>query len=388
MTEINQRAKKLPKESLLAEIKEANEQKREILAERDKKYGADRPRIGSYMENLSLPGLFGFDMNDYLGDPELSVEIDLRHKLYWLDNSHDDHLADLNLNSGTMYFDMTLFGLKINYTYDGVPCFEAHPLEKNPDISILEAFDFEKTGEMPLVHRRFQKMKEISREKYNGELGVHFPPSFRGPLDVAVQMRGYENFVEDCMESPNSVHELFSYIIAQRLRYNQIRAAFFGAEMPKETMIADDWVNIPFITPSMFDEFLVPAYKKIQENEGIATGWHTCGVFLPIFNSLLDVLHGMRNLDLGGYNMPDCLAMHDLAPKDMHFGLSFINAFTVLGSPKEHRETFEKFGKMVRDGRRISLTASAIEPILGTMDESAVSMNRFIDSAREYFAGI
>ncbi|MCL1792443.1 MAG: uroporphyrinogen decarboxylase family protein [Oscillospiraceae bacterium] len=388
MEKINTRAKNLPKGLLVDEIKKANGQKREVLLRRDEKYGANRPKIGSYLENIALPGLFGFDMNDYLCDPELSIEIDLRHKLYWIDNAHDDHLADLNLNSGTMYFDMTLFGLKIKYTYDGVPYFEPHLLERKPDISLLSPFDFEKTGEMPLVHNRFQKMKEISKESYGGEIGVHLPASYRGPLDVAVQLRGYENFIADCAETPDFVHELFSRIIAWRLRYNQERAAFLGADMPKQTMIADDWVNIPFITPSMFDEFMVPAYKKIQDNEGPAANWHTCGIFLPILESLMNALPEMKNLDLGGYNMPDCLEIHKLAPADMHFSLSFVNAFTVLGTPEEHRKVFGKFGKMMADGRRFSLTTSAIEPILGNTDETVIKMNRFIDSAREYFASI
>ena len=90
-------------------------------------------------------------MNDYYYDAAFSMEIDLRYKLYWLDNSHDDSIPDLSVNAGTMYFDMTLMGMEINYSSNGVPNYMPHRLSDRLDMSCISPFDFEKTGEMPMV---------------------------------------------------------------------------------------------------------------------------------------------------------------------------------------------------------------------------------------------
>jgi uroporphyrinogen-III decarboxylase len=385
MDRINKRALTIKREFLLEEIKKANDEKLEILSARDKKYGSSRPLFGSYMENIALPELFGFDMIDYYKNPEFSMEIDLRHKLFWLDNSHDDKLAELSVGAGTMYFDITLFGMNIEYTKEGVPRFSNHILQNKPDLSLLKPFDFEETGEMPMVINRYKKLINIE-ESEGGEIKVDFPFFHRGPLDIAIALRGYENFITDCVDYPENVHNLLSYIVEERKRYNDLSIKYQNREgNPPANFVADDWVNVPFITPDLFDQFVVPAYMKIQENEGLVKGFHTCGMFTPVLKSLLSTFNRIETLDISGWN--DFLEVHRLVSGDKILGLNFKNTFVILGTPEEHKAMYKTISTIIKDGRKITLMAQAIEKMTGTIFDSITAMNNFIDSAREYFSG-
>ena len=383
MNEMNRRAMYIPRERLLDEIKEANFRKQEILDWRDQEFGVDRPRIGSYMENIALPDLYGFDANDYYRNAQLAMDIDLRNKLFWLDNSHDDGLASLEVSAGSMYYDMTLFGLHINYQKDGVPVFDRHILADNPDFTQLQPFDFYKTGEMPIVHKRYQELKHISEDLYNNEIQVSFPHFHRGPLDIYMQLREYDGFVEDCAENPDYVHHLIDYIVSERHRFNQLASEFRGEEQDKTTFIADDWVNVPFISPTLFDEFAAPAYRKIQKNEGSVTGFHTCGILVPVAKNLLEIFTEMEAFDVSGWN--DVTELDALVKTDITFQIAYINTFVLMSGPDEHRIKLLE-AKEVAKHRKISLNSQAIVKIFNTIDESLFAMNRFIDLARDIMA--
>lgn len=379
MEKINRRAMDIPRENLSEEIEKSNRLKTELLQQRDKDFGEGRPRIGGYMENIALPGLYGFDMNDFYKNSGLAMDVELRNKLFWSDNSADDGLASLWVGAGSMYYDMTLFGLHINYQTDGVPIFESHALENNPDISQLRPFDFYSTGEMPVVHKRYDELNRISKELYGKKIGVGFPHFHRGPLDIAIQLRGYENFVGDCSENPGYVRELMDYIIAERKRFNELASAFRGEPLPATTFIADDWLHIPFISPKIFDEFVIPAYLKIQENEGTVTGFHTCGVITPIVKKILGTFGGMRGLDISGWN--DLSELDAIVEKDIFFHIAFINSFVIMSPPEDHEKKFAEI-KKVMGNRGLSLNIGAIVKILGSIDDSIFAMNRFIGLAR------
>ena len=383
MDTIDRRALWVQREDLVKEIQEANLKKSEELARRDAVFGADRPMIGSYLENIALPGLFGFDMNEYFRNPAFAFETDLRHKLFWLDNSHDDTLATLETNVGSMYFDMTLFGLEIQYQANGVPEFSRHPLTDNFDLGLLRPFDFFETGEMPMIHSRYLEMSRLSEEWYDGQVKVLFPMFNRGPLDIVVQLRDYSRFIEDCFEKPDKVHQLFAYIVRERHRYNgEVLSTFRNAE-ECPGFVADDWVNIPFISPDIFNTFVVPAYQAIQDNEGVVRNFHTCGVFTPVVKRLMSVFPGIESLDVSGWN--DFVEVDCLVDRNVSLLLNFINTF-VLCSPKADHEAKLREILQIRRGRKIALNVQSIVKLFDNIDESIIRMNQFIDLARRRLA--
>jgi len=379
MKNLNRNAMSVPKERLVDELLERIDKKNQILEKRNIEYGAERVRIHSYAENIALPGLFGFDMNDYLANPELALDIDLRAKIFWLDNSSGDDNASLDVSVGTMYYDMTLFGIEIKYQTDGVPLYQPHELMKNPDISLLKPFDFYNTGEMPSIHKRYEAYKDLSRSMYGDKLRVHFPYFSRGPLDIYINLRGYENFVDDISDNPQFVHDLFAYIIEERYRYNKETANFKNENLP-DMGIADDWVGIPFVSPRMFEEFIIPAYLKIQNNEGPIRYFHTCGAFEPLVPMLLETFPAFTGLDVSGWNNMNLL--DKIVDPKIGFGLSMINTFVLFGSEEEHRQKIKQVAKIAKR-RHVSLGAQAIVKAHDTFDESMYHANKFIELARE-----
>jgi len=283
-----------------------------------------------------------------------------------------------------MYYDMTLFGLRINYQPNGVPIFDRHALADDRDLSQLKPFDFYVTGEMPMVHNRYNELTRISKELYGGEVKVNFPWFHRGPLDIAIQLREYDNFVADCAEEPGYVHELLGYIVSERARFNTLAAPLHAppAGAPT-TYIADDWINVPFVSPAMFDEFIAPAYRKIQENEGMVTGFHTCGVYTPLVQRMLELFPGIKTLDDLGWN--DLSELDRLVDKSIGLTVANKNSFILCATADEHRQRLGETKKAGR-GRRLTVCSSAIVRLHDTIDESIYVMNGFIDLAREVMA--
>ena len=379
MKNLNRNAMSVPKERLVDELLERIDKKNQILEKRNIEYGAERVRIYSYPENISLPGLFGFDMNDYLANPELALDIELRAKIFWLDNSHGDDNASLDVSVGTMYYDMTLFGIKIKYQSDGVPIYQPHELMEKADMSLLKPFDFFTAGEMPAIHKRYEAFKDISRSIYGDRLKINFPYFGRGPLDIYIQLRGYDNFVDDISDNPQFVHELLAYIVEERYRYNKETAAFKNENLPNMG-IADDWVNIPFVSPAIFEKFIIPAYLKIQENEGPVCYFHTCGAFEPLVPMLLKTFPAFTGLEISGWNDWDLL--DNIVNPAISFWLGMINTFVLFATEEEQRKKIEQVARISKH-RLVNICAQAIVKAHDTFDESIYRMNKFIDLARE-----
>ena len=383
---LNRTAMQLPKERLVEALKEAIEQKKEILQEREKEYGANRVGIVSYGENLYMPGTFGFEMKDFYTDPHLAVEMSLRSKLFWLQNSKDDCLPSLDIGPcNSMYYDMTLFGQELTYTPDGVPNFQPHPLQEKADLSLIRPFDFYRTGEMPMVLSQYEQMKKIVKEEYDDCLTCNFPGFSRGPLDLLVQLRGYENFVMDTIENPSFIQEALLYFVEERARFRKESAAYLGEGVPMERIwIADDWVNIPFISPDFFEEYVVPAYLRIQELEGPVVDFHTCGRMEPLCKTLSGIFPSIRNWDISGWN--NLTVVDEALPRKNGFNVNFINSFVLTASAEEQKKKLLEV-KKVSEHRILCVTAQSIVKLLPTLDETFEKMNDFIDLARNTLAG-
>jgi hypothetical protein len=377
---------RIPAARLVEALEERIARKADVLAERDRRCGADRVRVFSYMENIGWPPLFGYDMNRFYGEPEVMLEYELRQRSFWLDNSEGDDQAGLGFTPTTGYYwDTTLLGQRIRTSPEGVPTFLPHPLAEAPDLDLLPQWDFQRSGDMPILLRQYHELRRLSAERCGGRLSVGFPQFHRGPLDILVQMRGYERFAFDLGERPEFVRKGLARMVAERARWNRERAAFLGEEWrPRETFIADDWVNPPFISPAVFREFVLPAYLAIQENEGRVTGFHTCGPLSGLVTDLLGALPGIGTLDVSGWN--DVLALDREVEPRIGFACQVRNTVVLAGTEQEHRRVLAAVAQVARH-RRVSLGVQAIVRLHATYEEDLARMNRFIGLARELLAG-
>lgn len=376
----------IPADRLLAAYHERVQRKADVLAERDARLGANRTKITSYMENIGWPDLFGYDMNDYFADPELAMELTLRQNIFWLDNvDQDNNLDHLSIDPGRSYWDITLLGAQIRYTRQGVPLFEPHPIADCADLALIAPFFFHTTGAMPGILRKYHEMKRLSETRYSGQVDVSFPHFERGPLDIVVQLRGYENTIRDMAENASFVHAFMDLGVQARLRFERERLEYLVTERPRAKVgLADDWVNVPFISPRMYREYVAPAYAAIQQREAKVEHFHTCGGYGGLAAELLDTLPDLQGIDI----VPQCndlVRLDQELPTNVAFHLNLLSVFTLTAELEEQRRFLEMVGRIGRR-RTVTLCPGAIVRVHETYDEDIARLNAFIALARAAFA--
>ena len=278
------------------------------------KKNSPSPAVGALPENIFWAQLFDYHMQEFYDNPCLNLEMQLRQKLFQLKNLDDDGFIDGSIYTGVgQYLPFTLLGLKVYHQKEGVAIVQTdHPLMRNPDLDLLPShIDFYQSGDMPHVHSLYQKLKELVRDRTR----VIFPIWNTGPLDLAIQFRGYENFMLDTYDRPQFVHSLMDYLTDRRIEwwkqyldfveekeiYPGLIVAtmylnFLGEEEWKKAKgaeLAEDWAYIPFITPEIFQEFALPYYVKLAQFHKNIAYFHSCGNLVPLQKYLLQ-LPGMK----------------------------------------------------------------------------------------------
>jgi len=368
-------------EQLIGELERRRERKLRAQDARDARHGADRVHVTSYMENIGWPELFSYEMRRMHDEPEFAAAQRLRELIFWADNVDDDTIPEATIQADVgMYWDITLFGMKIRHTPIGVPEFEPHTLQRGLDIRALGRFDFRQTGDMPRIIRKYARLKELAASFYGGKLAVTFPCFHRGPLDIFVQLRGYEGFIDDVAERPDELRAALAFLVDERLRFARERQRFIGEPtLPATTFVADDWVNVPFISPSLFRDFVLPLYHSIRANEGPAYGFHTCGNFESVALDLVSVFPEIEMLEVSPWN--DVRALDLLLPPRVGFIASVLNTVSLGGSEDEQRRKVEPMRDASRR-RKISVVAQAIQKLPATYEETLDRLNRFLGLAR------
>ncbi len=378
---VNTAAMSIAKPQLIGELQRRRERKEKEQAERDARFGAGRVRISSYMENIGWPELFGYEMRQVHDDPDFAAAQRLRELIFWADNVDDDTVPSATIQADVgMYWDITLFGMRIHHTPIGVPEFEPHPLRERLDLSLLGRFDFSTTGDMPRILRKYARLREIAESDFAGKLAVTFPCFHRGPLDIYVQLRGYEAFADDTACRPDELRAALEHLVDERMRFARERPRFLGeATLPATTYVADDWVNIPFISPAMFRDFVVPLYRRIRAEEGPPSGFHTCGNMEPVVRDLVAVFPEIEMLEVSPWN--DVAALDALLPPRIGIVASIVNTVTLGGAEEEQTSKLIPIRDAARR-RKVLLMAQAIERIPATYEETFGRLNGFLCLAR------
>ena len=77
---------------------------------------------------------------------------------------------------------------------------------------------------MPLAHRIYEGLKEVCEPHFK----VIFPEWIRGPLGVALFLRGYTDLLLDMTGNLELIHGLMKKVTDERKRYFRMRASFIG----------------------------------------------------------------------------------------------------------------------------------------------------------------
>jgi len=340
------------------------------------KKDAPAPHLNSYLENLGWVQYFHYDMNDFFDDSAFNCEMQIKQKLCQFERFDDDTVLSNWISASTgMYFEYTLFGMEVRHQPDGVPQIQRdHPLTKSPDLSLLKRHDFYTTGDMPHVFRLYDELRAISKDR----LGVGFPTWGRGPLDLAIQLRGYEQFMNDTRERPQFVHDLMQYIIEERMRWWDAYCEHFDTEN-RGAGIGDDWLFVPFTSPAVFRDFVFPYYVELEKYHGHIGGIHSCGDKVPFFDLFAELK------TMGGYEVnhwTDLESAVDNSAPDKHLGIALLNADVLLVTKQDMEAELRRI-KALCEGRSYSVSATAIEKIHDDYEYDIRQVQTWIETAKE-----
>jgi hypothetical protein len=383
---MNTSAMTLPVEDLVGELETRAARCAALRAAREAAAGARAVRISSYMENIGWPELFGYEMHRVHDEPAFAASQRLRELIFWCDNVEDDTVPEATMQADVgWYWDITLFGMRIHHTAIGVPEFEPHPFSRGFDPSTLGHFDFFTTGDMPRLIRMYESLREISVKEHGGRLAVSFPTFNRGPLDIYIQLRGFEGFVDDCAERPEELRAVLNFLVDERLRFAEERRRYLGEKsLPSTSFVADDWVNIPFLSPTIFRDFVLPLYRRLRAEEAPVTNFHTCGNMEPVARELLEAFPDITLLDVSPWN--SVAALDAILPPRVGFLACILNTVTLGGSEEEQRSKLAPI-RDARARRKMQVMLQAIVRLPGTYEETFRRLNACIALARAVVAG-
>jgi len=339
-----------------------------------------RPRVGIGTHDYTVHAfLFGIDFDRYFSDPQYYVTETLKMKLWRHEAIHDDYLTTADLSASLGYYpEYTYMGMTASVDAQGVAILQNnHPLTRDPDLRYLAPVDFYTSGWMPRVLRWYDDISEL----VGGQIPVGFGMAWwRGPLDLAIQLRGYEALMEDISERPVFVHDLLRFITEQRCRWYERYYRHFELE-PSPGPIGDDWLNVPFISPDFFVEFVLPCYLEIERFHGGIAWVHSCGNQGPLQPHMLK-LDSLQSFEISPWT-----DMHETlrnVPPDKRLGFDLHPTEVLLDPPETAREKLQAI-KHACAGRQYSVQGGGA--LISTPKDYLRRLLRWLEIAYEIFCG-
>ena len=171
--------------------------------------------------------------------------------------------VDAPINFWDVYnIEAEALGQKVDYDPEGIPDADrTRPLISKPsDLDRISPPDPYKSARMPWVlqvNKAFLKMTGKLERAY-----------FTAPFSLAVNVRGYENLVDDMFERPDFVHRLFKFLCDDVLcPYIEVMRSDIG--IPDLFMDGRDaWASPPMISLDMMDEYVVAYTGRLRKNLG------------------------------------------------------------------------------------------------------------------------
>jgi len=338
-----------------------------------------RPYIGVGLHDSTVHAyLFGSDYDRYVRDIDYFAEQTLRIKLWRHAHISDDNLTAAELTSSLGYYpEYTFLGMWVTVDAQGVGQLQTdHPLTREPDLRLLAPVDFDNSGWMPRILRWHDALVALVDNRISANFGMTW---WRGPLDLAIQLRGYEALMEDISERPTFIHDLLRFITEQRCRWYEGYYRHFGLE-PSPGPIGDDWLNVPFISPDFFAEFVLPCYQEIERFHGGIAWVHSCGNQGPLQPHLLK-LGSLQSFEISPWT--DIHETLRNVPPDKRLGFDLHPTKVLLDPPEVARDKLQAI-KQACAGRQYSVQGGGA--LISTPKDYLARLLRWLDVAYEVFA--
>jgi len=194
-----------------------------------------------------------------------------------------------------------------------------------------------------------------------------------GPVTFCRTLRG-DDFFLDLYESPEHAHKLLDFAADYHIEFQSQLLRYCGGEVGELMHIADDFAGM--ISPAMWDEFVIPYWKRIFEKRGVQLGYKIRMLHSELMNPEQQMI-AVRNMPI---NAIECGEDPNVTVDDMNAtGLDYwwhIKAMQMYnGTPEEIRDSFRDAAEKGATTIITGLTLQGIPP---------ANVHAFLDVAREY----
>jgi len=161
-------------------------------------------------------------------------------------------------------------------------------------------------------------------------------PGPNAPFMIALNMRGFNNFLTDHYRNPEKVRYLLAHITDYFVKNMKMWVKYGGD--PDGFIIFDDLgtQNQPFMSPKMFNKFYEPVYRTLFETAhdlGCDFHLHSCGKIDKILPYLID--WGLDAIEFDSPRMTGYADLKQFRGKLMMWGCVNIQSIYTRGTPEE-----------------------------------------------------
>ncbi len=208
---------------------------------------------------------------------------------------------------------------------------------------------------MPRILRWYADLRRITA----GRMRVNWAMNWwRGCLDLAVELRGFDQFIDDTRQRPGFVNDLMKFLVEQRCRWWEGYYQHF--DLPKKpTDIGDDWINVPFISPRIFARFVLPRYLELEAFHGGINSIHSCGNQTPVQRYLLE-LKSLDSFEVSPWTNLEQTIQN--LPPTKHLMVGMHPNDVMAASPQEMQAKLEKIASTLTDWS-FDIGTSGLTPI-------------------------
>jgi hypothetical protein len=327
--------------------------------------------------------MFGWNITRLFSDPAYYVECILRRKLWrWEQFPDDEEAISMDLDAWLSYYpEYSFLGMDVTFDALGIPIINSDtPLKTDPDVRHLKPVDFHTTGWMPRIFRWYDDLREIAGGRMRVNWGMNW---WRGCLDLAIELRGFDQFIDDTSQRPQFVEDLMKFIVEQRCRWWEGYYQHFG--LPKKpTDIGDDWINVPFISPRIFARFVLPRYLELEAFHGGINSIHSCGNQTPVQRYLLE-LKSLNNFEISPWTDMEQTVRN--LPPDKHLMVGLHPNDVMAATPQEMQAKLEKIAATLQ-GWNYDIGTSGLTPLTPGLEDMVRQIRAWTRLARQIFEPI
>jgi hypothetical protein len=236
--------------------------------------------------------ILGFDLQRYWLDPLTFATAQLEMKVYHAQHFADDTYIDKTFRLlYAMLLEGSVVGVPYGFTDEGYPWIDytSPPINEEVDLASVPEVDFFASGVMPKVHHLYSGMVDLLDDDFL----VKFPDWIMGPFGVACELRGFDRFLMDLVLDLPFAQRLLEIVSERRLTWQQQCDRFLGITRTCGLLGNDD-VNCPTLSPSLYEDVLLPLETSLCQQYGRISYWHSCGNT----TRLLDMIALIPHLDL------------------------------------------------------------------------------------------